>query len=257
MTYTFGDSAIASERLRIVADTMEAAAREVLARVKTHPITRVLDLGCGPGHTTRMLADMFQAAQVTGIDASNAYVSEATANASPRCNFERADVGAEPLSGAPADVVYARYLLSHFADVAAYVERWCGALKPGGSLVLEEPESIRSTDPDFARYEEISVALVQTAGGGVFYAGPHIASAPTPAEAVREYDDTIAIEVNAGQAAAMFWRNARAWSPDALQRAGIDVAEVRELAARLETREHDRTAGLFDWRQRQTIFTRA
>jgi trans-aconitate 2-methyltransferase len=256
VTYTFGDSALASERLRIVAATMEAPARALLGRVTTGPVARVVDLGCGPGHTTRMLADVFSEAKVTGIDASSGYISEAAANAAPRCTFAAGDVGVEPLPGTPADIVYARYLLSHFDDIAAHIGRWGRALTPGGSLVLEEPESIRSTDPDFARYEQITSALVQAAGG-VFYAGPHIASTPAPASLVRTYDDTVAIEVTAGQAAAMFWRNARAWSADALERADIDRAEVRALAARLQAREGDMTAGLFDWRQRQTIFTRA
>jgi protein-L-isoaspartate O-methyltransferase len=257
VTYTFGDSALASERLRIVAATMEPRARALLGRVGTHPVVRVLDLGCGPGYTTRMLADVFQGAEVTGIDASPGYIAEATTNAASRCAFVLGDVGFEPLPGAPADVIYARYLLSHFSDIARYVELWSRALAPGGSLVLEEPESIRSTDPDFARYEQISAALVHKAGGGVFYAGPYIASSTDPIGVVRTYDDTVAIDVTAGQAAAMFWRNARAWNSDSLQRAGIDVVEVHALAARLQARELDATVGLFDWRQRQTIFTRS
>jgi SAM-dependent methyltransferase len=255
VTYTFGDSAIASERLRIVAETMEGPARALLARVETSPITRVVDLGCGPGHTTRMLADVFPDATLTGVDASSRYFTEAAANAGPRCRFVLGDVTVEPVPGTPADLVYARYLLSHLGDTAAHIERWCRALTPGGSLVLEEPESIRSTDGDFARYEAISTALVQAAGG-VFYAGPHIAAAPTPAGFLRAYDDAVPIEVTAGEAAAMFWRNARAWHPDALERAGVDVLEVQALAARLRTRENDPTPGLFDWRQRQSIFTR-
>jgi SAM-dependent methyltransferase len=256
VTYTFGDSAIASERLRIVAETMESPARELLGRIETGSVTSVIDIGCGPGHTTRMLADLFSAAEITGVDQSSRYISEATSNAGPRCTFVVGDVGVEPLPGAPAALIYARYMLSHFSDITSYIDRWSRGLAPRGSLVLEEPESIRSTDPDFARYEEISAALVQTAGGGVFYAGPFIASAPTPAGCMRAYDATIAIELTAGQAAAMFWRNARAWQPDALERAGIDLAEVQELATRLQAREDDRTTGLFDWRQRQTIFTR-
>jgi SAM-dependent methyltransferase len=256
VTYTFGDSALASERLRIVAATMEAPARALLDRIETEPIARVIDLGCGPGHTTRMLADVFPNAQVTGVDVSSRYLAEAATKAGPRCTFVVGDVGVDPLPGAPADVIYARYLLSHFSDIASYIDRWSHALVSGGSLVLEEPELIRSSDPDFTRYEQISSALVQTAGGGVFYAGPQIAAAPVTAGVVRAYDDTIAIDVTAGEAAAMFWRNAGAWSRDALERAHIDGTEVDALATRLQAREDDKTSGLFDWRQRQTIFTR-
>jgi trans-aconitate methyltransferase len=254
-SYTFGDSAIAAERLRIVAELMEPTARALLARVDAARVRDVIDLGCGPGHTTRMLADCFADAVVTGVDRSAAYVELARRDAPARCRFVTADVGREPLPGAPVDLVYARYLLSHLAGIPDHLARWCRALRPGGYLVLEEPESIASTDPEFASYERIAASLVQSTGAP-FYAGPAIARAATPPGVERIHDETVAVDLTAGEAAAMFWRNARAWDRDALTRAGHDPAEVRAVADRLRAREADPTRGLFDWHQRQTIFFR-
>ncbi|MDQ1520800.1 MAG: trans-aconitate 2-methyltransferase [Actinomycetota bacterium] len=252
-SYTFGDDAIASERLGIVAELMEPYARALLARVDAGAVRDVLDLGCGPGHTTRMLATVFPGANVVGVDQSTAFVETATASAPASCRFVVADVGSETLPGAPADVVYARYLLSHLADAGSFVTRWCTALKPCGWLVLEEPESIESCDPDFAAYERIAASLVQSTGA-LFYAGTSIATLPTPRNVERVHDETVVIDLTAGQAASMFWRNARAWDRDALARAGHDQAGVQQLAERLRARENDPTRGLFDWRQRQTLF---
>lgn len=252
--YTFGDSAIASERLRIVAEVMEPYAVALLSRVRA-PVRSVVDLGCGPGHTTEMLARCFPHATVTGIDQSEAYVAEASSRAPERCSFVVGDVGADPLPGAPADLIYARYLLTHLPDVASYVERWCAALRPDGALVLEEPEVIASDDPDFAQYERTTYALVQ-AGNGVSWAGQLIASMPTPAGMQRVHDATVSIDVTAGEAASMFWRNAHAWEPGTLARAGLDPTEIRTLAQRLRAPELSTQRGLFDWRQRQTIFVR-
>jgi SAM-dependent methyltransferase len=252
VTYTFGDSAIASERLRIVAEVMEPFARAALAPVDASSVHDVIDLGCGPGHTSRLLAALFPRATVTGVDQSAAYVDEATHGAGARCRFVLADVGDEPLPGAPADVVYARYLLSHLADAGGYVDRWSRALRPGGWLVLEEPEVITSTDADFAAYERISATLVQTAGAP-FYAGPLLAALPTPAGMQRVRDEAVVIDLTAGQAASMFWRNARAWDRGAVARAGHDWAVVQQLADRLEARENDPATGLFNWRQRQLV----
>jgi trans-aconitate 2-methyltransferase len=257
-SYTFGDSSIASERLRIVADVMAPVAQALLARAVPDPaaVRTAVDLGCGPGHTTRLLASCFPNASVVGVDQSEAYVAEAGTGAASNCRFVVGDVGAEPLPGAPADLVYARYLLSHLDDVAAYVARWCAALAPGGVLVLEEPESITSTDPDFAAYERISTTLVR-ASGGVCYAGPEMARMQLPTGVERSHDATVAVDVTAGQAAAMFWRNARAWSVESLARAGHDRDAVAALADRLRARENDPTRGLFDWRQRQTVVVKS
>jgi trans-aconitate 2-methyltransferase len=254
-SYTFGDSAIASERLRIVAAVMAPVARAALAPVDATAVRAVIDLGCGPGHTTLLLAEVFPAATVTGVDQSAAYIAEARARGDARCRYEVGDVGHEPLPGAPADVVYARYLLSHLPDVHAYVERWCRALRPRGWLVLEEPEAITSTDRDFAAYERISASLVQ-ATGAPFYAGPVLAALATPAGMERVRDEAVAIDVTAGQAAAMFWRNARAWDPTSVTRAGHAPAAVLQLAERLHARENDPTRGLFNWRQRQLVLRR-
>jgi trans-aconitate 2-methyltransferase len=255
VTYTFGDSSIASERLAIVSRVMVPAMQSVLARCPAGTVRSVIDLGCGPGHTTTALAEHFPAAHVIGVDQSDAYVAEATAACGRACTFVVADVGAVPLPGAPADLVYARYLLSHLDRIAEHVTKWCHALTPGGVLVLEEPESIRSTDPDFARYEQMASGIVR-ATGAPFYAGPLIEAVPTPDGFDRVHDGTIAIDVTEGEAAAMFWRNARAWAPADIARGGFDPDEVATLSDRLRTREHSTARGLFDWRQRQTVFRR-
>jgi hypothetical protein len=74
-----------------------------------------------------------------------------------------------------------------------------------------------------------------------------------PASVARANDATVAVDVTAGEAAAMFWRNARAWSAESMARAGQDRDLVAALAERLRARENDPTRGLFDRRQRQTV----
>jgi protein-L-isoaspartate O-methyltransferase len=252
--YTFGDSAIASERLALVAEIMQPAMDAALSHVADPATaTHVLDLGCGPGHTTRRLAACFRDAVVVGLDLSLAYVDEAAARDDERCRFLRADVAQLPCRAGAFDVVYARYLLSHMPDVPGLVASWSRVVAPRGYIVLEEPEHIESNDRDFAEYERVSSDLVR-ASGAPFYAGPLIAACPTPAGFTRIHDAPRVLDPSVGEGASMFWRNARAWDRKAVVDAGIDPAAVDALATRLRAREHEETRGVFDWQQRQTVF---
>ncbi len=91
--YTFGDSALARERLAIVADTFAAPTRSFLAELPPIEPRYVLDLGCGPGHTTALLTAAYPRAHVTGLDASPAMIAEAVARVSDAA-FVVADVTA-------------------------------------------------------------------------------------------------------------------------------------------------------------------
>jgi trans-aconitate 2-methyltransferase len=55
---------------------------ELLARIPTRSPTAVVDLGCGPGNLTRLLAERWPEARVTGVDSSPAMVERARAEVS-------------------------------------------------------------------------------------------------------------------------------------------------------------------------------
>jgi trans-aconitate methyltransferase len=72
--YTFGDSEIATRRLEIVAAVFESPTRTFLAEdVGQLRADLALDLGCGPGHTTRLVAEMTGAVRTIGLDASASF----------------------------------------------------------------------------------------------------------------------------------------------------------------------------------------
>ena len=58
-SYAFGDSALARERLGIVADTFAAPTRALLRDLPPGGRRYVVDLGCGPGYTTALLCEAF------------------------------------------------------------------------------------------------------------------------------------------------------------------------------------------------------
>ena len=71
MTYAFGDSERAARRLALVAQVFERSSEAFLADAKRRRALAV-DLGCGPGHTTELLARATDSARCVGLDASPA-----------------------------------------------------------------------------------------------------------------------------------------------------------------------------------------
>ncbi|MHA7155555.1 trans-aconitate 2-methyltransferase [Arthrobacter sp. TMN-50] len=111
-----------------------------------HPAPRiVVDLGCGPGDQTRLLADRWPDAQVLGIDSSPAMVHSANESPDlpPNLRFEVGDVR-DWVPGSDVDVVTTNAVLQWVPGQAELVESWARALRPGAWLALQVPGNFGS-----------------------------------------------------------------------------------------------------------------
>ena len=97
--------------------------------------TRVLDLGCGTGSLSVLLAEAGH--DVLGLDFSARMLALAVAKGSS-ARFERGDVTRPPYAAGCCDVVLVRHVLWALDDPAAALRRWTTLLRPGGRLVLVE-----------------------------------------------------------------------------------------------------------------------
>jgi trans-aconitate 2-methyltransferase len=239
--YAFGDSELARERLALVADTFAAPTRALLADLPSTLGRYVLDLGCGPGHTTALLQDAYPLAQITGFDASESMITEARARV-PEAAFAVFDV-TQPLL-LPADVIYARLLLGHLPDARAALATWEMSLRPGSAiLVCEEPVRYRSDDASFRRYEEIVTAVVAETGATLWAAS---AFDDDPPSCERVLDRVVEHPVPAARAAGMFWRNAVQWQDRA--------ADAGALIEHFRYREQAGDTEIVMWELRQVVF---
>ncbi len=254
--YAFGDSAAASQRLGVLAEVFAPTSIALLGALAHRPAELVLDLGCGPGHTSAMLADAFPSALVVGIDTSPAFVAEATASGPRRCRFTVGDVTRTPLPCAPADVVYGRFLLVHLSDPRATVAAWAGELRPGGVVVVEEPERIDTDDPDFRRYLELAGAVVADRGGDL-YAGHELLDFTAPPGTSIIVAQDAPLEVRAGAAASIFSLNLGIWGDDPVLAGVADAGEVEALLQRLQRRCSDAATGVIRWHMRQVVLERS
>ena len=227
MTYAFGDSERAARRLALVARVFERSSEAFLSEAKRRGAL-ALDLGCGPGHTTELLARVIGSARCVGLDASPAYVEAARRRSPPGCEFVCHVVLTAPYPTGPADTIYARFLVTHLAEPEAAIARFASQLAPRGRLLLEEVERIESEVGVFRRYLEL-VAAVLASQGQSLYVGPRMAEIAAQRSGTRR-SAVCELAVDPRDAAGMFSLN---WET---------LREHAAVAARTTTSERDALA---------------
>jgi len=122
------------------------AFRELLFNID-HPGPRlIVDLGCGPGNYTELIADRWPDAFVLGIDNSPSMIGAAQSRRRPgRLEFHEGDLGEWEPDG-PPDVVLLNAVLQWLPGHMALLPRLAGFLAPGGILGFQMPGVVGSTD---------------------------------------------------------------------------------------------------------------
>ncbi|WPH15475.1 trans-aconitate 2-methyltransferase [Variovorax paradoxus] len=121
-------------------DERTRPAQELLARVPLSEATHVVDLGCGPGNSTELLANRFPTAKVVGTDNSEAMLASARERL-PQARFELSDIATwAPQDQAP-DLIYANAALQWVPDHEQLIPRLFAALAPGGVLAIQMPDN--------------------------------------------------------------------------------------------------------------------
>jgi trans-aconitate 2-methyltransferase len=127
------------------------AAEDLLRRVFLEAPETIVDLGCGTGNVTRLLAARWPRARVIGVDSSPAMLAEAKAT-SADIRWLEADISAW-MPDEPVDLIFSNAALHWLDDHATLLPRLVGLLWPEGVLAVQMP---RNFD------EPSHVAIVET-----------------------------------------------------------------------------------------------
>lgn len=124
-------SAFAQPRLR--------PALDLLARIEVAAPRRVVDLGCGTGNVTRLLAAHWPAAQVTGVDSSPEMLSAAR-DGGGGITYVLGDM-ADWQAEAPVDVLFSNAALQWLGGHGGVFPRLLAMVAPGGVLAVQMPHN--------------------------------------------------------------------------------------------------------------------
>jgi ubiquinone/menaquinone biosynthesis C-methylase UbiE len=133
---------------------LRARATEMLRLVRGHT---VVDVGCGTGDTTRMLAAYVGPdGRAIGIERSHALLAEAQRRGhAANVQLRGGDVTSLDLADGSADRVWCERVLQHVDDPAAAVHEMARIARPGGRVVVIDTDwamhAVHGADPELTK----------------------------------------------------------------------------------------------------------
>jgi SAM-dependent methyltransferase len=124
-------------RLALMSRLLDPMHRQRLEALGVAPGARTLEVGCGNGSVSAWLAGRIApGGQAVAVDLDLS-LCEADARG---LEFRQGDIVAAPVEPADFDLVTARAVLHHLPDAAAAVDNLVASARPGGAVLLIEPD---------------------------------------------------------------------------------------------------------------------
>ena len=111
---------------------------DLVQRVPVTDQRSIVDLGCGPGNLTRLLAEAWPTAHVRGLDSSAAMIETARRDV-PEIEFELADLRDWVARGEDVDVLISNATLQWLPDHLDLIPAIAERVRPGGWLAFQVP----------------------------------------------------------------------------------------------------------------------
>ncbi len=116
--------------------------RELVSRIAVAAPQRVIDLGCGPGNSTAVLAQRWPQAELTGLDSSPEMIAAAS-NAEPHHHWQVGDIATwADEQGDSFEVVFSNAALQWVGDHKSLFSKLLSRVSAGGALAVQMPGNL-------------------------------------------------------------------------------------------------------------------
>lgn len=121
-------------------DERTRPSRDLLAQVPLEAPRLCVDLGCGPGNSTELIAQRYPDATLLGLDTSPDMLASARRRL-PEAEFRLADASTFTLEQ-PADLMFANAVLQWVPDHPALFPHLLSQVAAGGVLAVQMPDNL-------------------------------------------------------------------------------------------------------------------
>lgn len=150
------------ERLRALEASTDPATTRNLADLGVATGWHCLEVGAGGGSIVRWLSERVgSGGKVVAADIDTRFVERIDL---PNVEARRVDILQDEIEGSTFDLVHCRLLIIHLKPPIEALKRMTEAAKPGGWVMIEEPDfsSYRAADPSHPLSADFSAAVQRT-----------------------------------------------------------------------------------------------
>lgn len=111
--------------------------------LKGNDVRSILDIACGGGEGTALLAEAAPSARIVGLDIDAGLIGDAEKNFNlPNLQYVTGDARRTPFRGGKFDCVISFHTVEHFsgADQKIFLGELCRILQPGGKACIATPD---------------------------------------------------------------------------------------------------------------------
>lgn len=111
---------------------------DLVSRIDMTNPAKIIDIGCGPGNSTQVLAQRWPTAKIVGVDNSPAMIEKAKKDY-PHQEWAIVDAGKDEINDR-YDIVFSNATIQWIPDHAALLKRFHNLLTDNGTIAIQVPQ---------------------------------------------------------------------------------------------------------------------